>query len=630
MATGGYTGRILHVDVGTGAARREGLPRDWLRDYLGGGCANARLALDLIPQGTAPLSPANALIFGSGPFVGTLIPGAGKSNVTYRSPLTGLLGSSGGGHLGLLKMAGFDHLAVTGRSPGPVYLRIEDDHVRLRDASDLWGMDTYETAEALWDREGGDCMVMAIGPAGENLVAEAGIVVDKCTAYARGGSGAVMGSKNLKAIVIRGTGGISAADATRFSSVLRTAYEQFRAQPGLADWRRMGTLISLEGMAKLGLIPGRNYQGTAPDSAQAGFSVEAFLQDFKQGDVACMSCPVGCKHHIKPRVGRHAGDSMAIGCVNSVVQSLGSYCDIRGWEDVLSLARTCNRMGIDWYEFADMFALVAELQEKGLVSTQQTDGIDFQWGSAEAAARMLDKMVRRDGLGEAFAQGIRGVLQVLGPQFASHAVEVKGMGAMLDPRAVLSCDAFSQVVNPRGGHGSMVSFTMMGGAPDKMRGRTQKYAERIGAPPDAVARVAQGPAGYSVGRLTKWVEDFSFATDALGVCTFAMYQRFDMPLWAELYSTLTGLKITPAQILQGGERGLNAKRAFNAREGATRADDRPPAKFVREALHVQGSDRPPLGEAFFEGLVADYYDERGWSPEGTLPVSTMRELGITG
>ncbi|MBI5013945.1 MAG: hypothetical protein HZB55_00440 [Deltaproteobacteria bacterium] len=625
--SGGYTGQILHVDLSAGASRSEPLAPHLRQEFLGGGCINARLAGDLIPPGAAALSPDNALLFGSGPFVGTLIPGSGKSNVTYRSPLTGWLGSSGGGHLGMLKFAGYDHLVVKGRAERPSVLLIRDDRVELRDATHLWGKDTFETAEALWDEEGGDLMVMAIGPAGENLLANAGIVVDQCTAYARGGSGAVMGSKNLKAIAVRGTKGIAVSDPARFASLVDEAFGQFRAQPALDEWRRAGTLISLDVMTKLGVIPARNFRETASAEAKDDFSLDAFLRDFKQGDVACMGCPVGCKHYIRPKTGAHAGEGVTVGCMNSVVQSLGNYCGIRNWDDVVSLARTCNRMGIDWYDFADMYAFVAELQEKGLVGVDRTDGLDFRTGSGDTAARMLEKMIRREGLGEAFAQGLRGVVGRLG--FASSAVEVKGMGVMLDPRAVLSCDAFSQIVNPRGGHGSMVSFTMLGGDPEKMRARTRKFAEKNGFPPDATERVTQGPIGYNVARLTKWVEDFSYAMDGLGVCTFAMYQRIDTRVWVDLYRALTGLELTAADLLRAGERGLNAKRAFNLREGATRADDRAPPKFVDEALAVAGGVRPPLGKEAAEFLVDEYYDERGWSPEGPIRSEKRAELAVT-
>ncbi len=627
-AVGGYVGNILYVDLGTGQSRVEPLPPKYGHDFLGGGGINARLALDVIPKGADPLSAENALIFGSGPFVGTTVPGSGKSNVTYKSPLTGLLGSSGGGHMGTLKFAGYDHLVVQGKAAHPVYLRIRDDVVDILDASDLWGKDTFETTDTLWDRDGSDAMVMATGPAGENLLADANIIVDKCTVYARGGAGAVMGSKNLKAIAIQGTRSIGVADPKRFSKLIREAYKQFQDQPMLEEWRTRGTLISLEIMTKLGVVPARNFQEAATAASSEDFVLDTFLADYKAGDVACMGCLVGCKHYISPKSGPHAGESVTIGCVNSVFQSLAQYCGVRGWDEILRLARICNRMSIDWYSFANSYAMVAELQEKGLIGTEKTDGVRFEWGSADTIALMMDKMIRREGFGEALARGIRGVVERLGEEFAPYANEVKGMGVMLDPRAVLSCDAFSQVVNPKGGHGSMVSFTMLGGPPEKMQGRTRKYGERAGFPADAIERFCDDPLGYNVARLTKWVEDFSYAMDSLGLCSFAMYQRFDMGTWAGLYSALTGQEVSAADLLKGGERTMNAKRAFNLREGATRADDRPPAKFVDQALAVAGAERAPLGRETMERLVSEYYEERGWTPEGTIEAAKRQELGL--
>lgn len=341
-----------------------------------------------------------------------------------------------------------------------------------------------------------------------------------------------------------------------------------------------------------------------------------------------MGCPIGCKHYIKIKEGVHAGSTVAVGCANALVQTFGNYMAVRDWNDIIHLGRTCNRLGLDWYTVANMFALVAELQDKGLIGREKTDGLDFRWGSAETAARMIEKMARRDGLGDAFAHGIRGLVKHLGEEFAPYAAEVKGLGVMLDARSRLSCDAFSHFINPRGGHINVVSFTMFGGEPERLRTSTQRYGKRSGLPEDAIERVTQGPLGYNVARLTKWVEDYNYMMDFLGMCNFAMFQRFDLSMWADLYTALTGLEMTPAGLLRGSERGLNMRKAFNIREGATRSDDRAPARFLREPVKVGDEQRGPLTPEQVERLIDEYYEERGWDAEGMIKPEKLAQLGL--
>lgn len=625
---GGYAGKILLVDLNTGETAADSLPRESMAKYLGGGGMNAKLAYDLIPKGIEPLSPDNVLILGSGPFVGTLIPGSGKSNITCKSPLTDFLGSSGGGHLAMLKFAGYDNLVIRGRAGRPAYLRIYDDEVEVCDAAHLWGRDAFETADILWDEVGPDFVVMAIGPAGERLVLDSSIIVDKCTAYARTGVGAVMGSKNLKAVVIKGSRDIAVAEPDRFGERIDRVYDEFKSLSFIEDWRTQGTLISLTRMTEAGIIPSKNFQETAPMDTVSTFSLDVFLADLKEGDVACMGCPVGCKHYVRLKDGPYSGDTATIGCVNSLIQSFGNYCAIRSWSDIVHLGRHCNRMGLDWYSFAGMYAFVAELQEKGLIGTDATDGLAFPWGCTRTAERMMEKMVSREGLGDAFARGLRGVVSYLGEEFAPHAAEVKGLGVMLDPRSILSCDAFSQLINPRGGHESIVSFTMLGGEPEKLRTRTRKYGERFGFPEDVTDRVTQGSRGYNVARLTKWMEDASYMMDFLGVCSFAMFQLFDMNTWADLYTALTGFETGPSELLRGAERGLNLRKAFNTREGASRSDDRTPPKFLTQALKSRDEVLEPLTEEQVNRLIDEYYDERGWKSDGTIEPDKLRELDL--
>lgn len=628
-ALGGYAGNILYVDLNNRSAQKKPLPEDYVQKFTGGPAINSKLAYDLIRPGIGALSPENVLVFGSGPFVGTIIPGSAKSNIQGKSPLTGFLGSSGGGELGMLKFAGYDHMAVSGELEKPSYLRIRDEEVEFCDAAHLWGKNTWETTDSIWDELGEDYVVAAIGPAGENLVRDSSIIVNKSTAFARTGLGAVMGAKKLKAITLYGTKGIKVADPERFIELADKLIKDFMAPSFIKDWRTYGTLISLEQMLKVGMIPHKNFQDAAGEDMMEDFDLGVFREKIKEGDVACMSCPLGCKHFMRLKEGEHAGLSLSVSCLNSVIQSLGSYCSIRNWNKMIDLFGLCNQMGLDYYSFADMFAFVTELYQKGLINKAKTEGIEFQWGSAEAVREMIEKTVRRDGLGDVFAGGIKEVIKYFGEAFEDYAMHVKGLGVMLDPRAVFSTEAFSHFINPRGGHEDNLSFTMFPGSPERQRESAKRYSQRTQMPEDALDRVLEGPLGYNPGRLTKWLEDYNFFMESLGVCSFAMFQRFNVDVWTGLYSALTGIERTPAEFLKAAERGWNMKRAFNLREGAKRSDDHAPKRFMIEPLKVGTEIRQPLGVEQTEKLIDDYYDERGWDPvDGSIKQEKLRELDL--
>ncbi|GAB4270205.1 MAG: aldehyde ferredoxin oxidoreductase [Deferrisomatales bacterium] len=619
---GGYAGAILHVDLDREEAGTRPLPEAWVGPLRGGAAINAALAWEALPPGGDPYAPDNRVIFGLGPLVGTATPGAGKGNVTTRSPVQPFLGISGHGRFGMLKFAGYDHLVITGRARRPTLLRIEDDRVEFLPADDLWGRDVFDATDRVWAALGERFDVTCIGPAGENRVRDASLITNKYAAFARTGVGAVLGSKNLKGIAVFGSGGVAVADRQRFLRARRAIREQLLADRNLLEWRRFGTLISLEVFARLGLYAKKNFQEAYHEELLERFSPEGFLSRIKEGDVACQACPVGCKHHVAVRPEDGPPVRMAVSCMNAVMQSFGTFCAVESWEEVVRCAEVAARMGLDFMSTGGLIAFAMELREKGLLPDGAGGGPDIRWGNGEAVRRLIRQIAHREGLGDVLAQGLDEAARTFGAEAGPLAMHSKGLAVLYDPRVRLgSTEIFSQFTNVRG-YLSNVSVAMVERTPEQIR----KYCRRIGLPPEAVERIV-GEDGYNVGRLNKWTEDVTSALEILGVCLFPPFQRLPLELWAEACSATTGIETTPDDLVRAAENLWHLRRAWNLREGAGPEHDTCPERFFREGVAAGPRAFEPLDPAAFRALVEDYYDERGWDrTTGRPPKAVLEQL----
>lgn len=622
---GGYAGNILQIDLTSKSAVSHPLPPKLIADFLGGAGINSKLVWDLVKPGIDPLSPENAIVIGIGPYVGTAIPGTGKCNIAGKSPASGFYGSSGSGHLGMLKFTGHDHLIITGKADHPIYLKIFNDTVEFRDARHLWGKDVWEATDAIWREVGSDYVVACIGPAAENLVSSAAIVTNKYSTFARTGMGTVMGSKNLKGIALYGTRGITVADKDRFTRVLDNFYRQFIAHPNLKEWRRDGTLISLKPFAELDLYPYKNFQEVAPaDKVLKAFNMNTFLEKIKAGDVACMACPIGCKHFLRVKEGKYAGLTLSVSCVNSVIQGVGTFVGIEDWQELLRSAELCARLGLDFFNTGALISWAIELYKRGLLSKKDTGGLELEWGAAVAIQTLIQQIARREGLGDILADGFEKAARRLGGKAADYAVQIKGLGFVIDPRARLSTETYSQFTNVKG-QVSNVSITMLKRTPEQLK----KFAQKIRVPEKAYDKVLSGPEGFNAARLTKYAEDYTAAMESLGVCQFPLYQRFDISVWAELYSALTGIEAKPDDLLNAVDRAWDVRKAFNIREGASRKDDRPPPRLMYETLRIGNRVHQPIEPEQADRMLTEYYEERGWDPvEGSVKPERLKELGL--
>lgn len=592
--SGGYAGKILKIDLTEQSVSTESLPESLVARYLGGAGVNAALAYKLLKPEEDAFAPGNSLIFGAGPMVGTMVPGAGKCNLTSHSPIKKFMGISGHGLFGMLKYTGHDHLIITGRAPEPIYLEIENDKVVFRPAGHIWGRDVFEATDTIWEESGPDFHVSCIGPAGENRVRDAGVITNKYAAFARTGMGAVLGAKNLKGIALYGTRPVGVSDRLQFLKIVKKLFKGIHAHPNFLEWRKYGTLISLEIFARLGLYASQNYQSAFDESLLETFSLDGFTSEVKDGDIACLACPVGCKHRLRSGRGGASGNTLGVSCMNSVLQSFGNFCLVPGWSEVAKCAETAVRMGLDFMSLGNLVAFVMELGQRGLLDPSVSNDPDLQWGDGEAVRELTRKIAYREGIGDILADGLDEATRTLGPETEKYALHAKGLGVLYDPRVKLdSTEIFSQFTNIRG-YLSNVSVAMV----PRTRDQIQRYCTAIGIPPDAVRRITRG-SGYNVARLNKWTEDVTSVMELLGVCEFPIYQRLPFHLWSDLYTAVTGIEMTPAKLIEISENFWDLRRVLNLRQGADSTDDTCPERFFNESVAFGKRQVPPVDRKHF-------------------------------
>jgi aldehyde:ferredoxin oxidoreductase len=625
MGFHGYVGQILYVDLSTGKIRREKLSEVLIRNYIGNLGINTRLAYDLIQSGMDPFSPQNPIILGTGPLGGTAAPACGRSNANYKSPLTFLFGSANSGDsvAFMLKFAGYDHLVITGKAEGPVYVKIDDDDVDIVDAKPLWGKDVYETTDTLWE-EMGDYWVNCIGPAGENLVRFASSVTNKHSLYGRTGMGAVMGSKNLKAIVARGSKGITIADPKNFFKIADGLQGNIKASPATELWRDLGFVVAFPAYGSTGLFELHNYGKGFAELAQA-FSKEEYKRRVVKRAYACPGCPVGCKQVVEMKDGKYAGLNFKVAALGSQV-GYHNLAGVENWDEVVKCVELENRYGLDSNTLGGIVGFAVELYKRGIIGKKETGGEALDWG-AKTTLSLIEKIVHRDGIGDVLAEGIRTAVERFGPDAYRFAGHMKGMEMALGVRGRLSTENFGEFTNPRGGHlERSPSLTFVPRKPKVF----PPFSAGIGVPQERIEKVCDGPEGFNVSRLTKWVEDYNTVLASMGLChRTPVTQHFDLQSITDLYQAATGIEISPGELRQAGERIWNLQRAFNQREGADKKADMPPWRVLNESIKIGDKEYPPLGEDRANKLLEEYYEERGWNiKDGGLTREKLQELDL--
>lgn len=618
----GWAGKILEIDLSARTIVPKPLSREMAFDYLGQSGINARFLYDRTTRGMDPLEPSAPLIFGVGPLGGTMAPCSGRFTVTFKSPLTGIFGDSNcGGHWGPeLKMAGYDHIIITGRAEQPVYIWIDDDRVEIRDARHIWGKTTWET-DALIKQELADntVQVACIGPAGENKVRFAAIICNLARAAARCGPGAVMGSKNLKAVAVRGNRGVEVARPDVFRETVETAVKAILSDPLYEVASTFGT-TAITGLAQmLGFLPTKNFQQSTFDGAE-NLRGEVLLEKYLVKHKGCYNCPVSCSRYCRVDQG-HLAATRGEGPEYETISAMGSKCGNDNLEAVLHANMLCNQLGLDTISTGNTIAWAMECFEKNIITPALLDGRQLTWGDHKGMIEMIYKIASREGVGDLLADGAPAAARKIGGEgFVVHskgmdypAVDVRGAKGM----------ALSFAVSPRGG--------------DHLKGLPLYEVA-----PDIYARDIKEQLGIEItrdywlqyetkARLMIWHENWHCVVDSLGLCKLEGIAL--KPLLPEhfrdLLAAATGWDIGVKQLEQAGERIWNLERLFGVREGIRREDDMPPRRLLEEPISTGPARGKGLESDNYVRMLEEYYQLRGWDRNTGIPgENKLKELGL--
>ncbi len=604
----GYVGTLLWVDLASGKISTTVLDEATAQGYLGGSGLGAKLIYDRLKTIKDPLHPSNPLCLLPGLLCGTVVPGANRTVVCALSPATGAWGEAraGGAWAPMLKYAGYDGVIFTGKAKKPVYVWIENDQVEIRPAETLWGKGFYETDERLLQETHRDAIVAGIGPAGEKLSRMACVMFEGKYARSAGrtGMGAVMGAKNLKAVVVRGTGGVSVADP--MGLMKRAAAYGGKEKQRFKRNFELGTAGGVMGVEAVGDMPIHNFMGGRWTEKAERISGQTMFKKYGKHERSCLSCPSNCTLVVDipgTAVG-HAPEYETIG-------AFGSMCENDSIEIIGQCNELCNDYGLDTISAGNTIAFAMEAFEKGLLTVTDLGGIRLTWGNGEAMLALLHKIGRREGIGDILADGTRPAAQRLGKDFGDMVVEVKGVEIpMHDPRAYWSNAVNYAVANRGACHMEGVTFTVESGLPFPDLGYT--------APMDPY--ITDGKAQLAVK-----MHDLMVIYDGLGICKFYIVVSYGPTIMAEWLNYCTGWKVTPESLMRTAERIFNVKRLINVARGLSRKDDTLPKRLLSVP---QRDDIGPVDPQGMERMLTEYYRIRGWDEKGTPSRERLKALQL--
>jgi len=595
--------KALSIDLTTGEITELPIKGESIRRYLGGRGLGVEYLYRHLPENTDPLSPENILSLWTSPLMGTGAVSMVKLCGVTKSPQTGtILMSLMGGYFGPeLRFAGVDGLIFHGRSEKPVYLLVKDGIPELRPADDLWGLTTRETEEKITqDLQLKRIQVASIGPAGENLVAFASIM-HQGDAMGRGGIGAVMGSKNLKAIAVSGKQRPELAEPDRFQAAVKRIALEYQNSEALAIFGSTGTTQHVDGLNLKQMYPTRNFQSGRFEGYQQ-VNAEALYEKHVQKRLSCQGCPVRCRRVSTTQKGPYAGTTTE-GPEYETLWGFGGLCGNSSLDAVIKANDLCMEYGLDTISAAGVIAFGMECFEQGLISTEETEGIELKFGHPDAIIDLLPKIARKEGLGKILAEGSRRAAELIGGSAGEYAMQVKGMElAGYDPRNAKGM-ALGYATSPRGG----------------CHERGYLTAETVGFPPGVDRLAYEGK-----GELVKEAQDTVAVKDSLSFCVLSSAGT-SLDDLAELFSAATGIEASAGDLLEAGERINNLERLFNIREGFSRADDTLPRRFLKEPI-PDNQGNPQAVD--LERLLDLYYLARGWDQEGRPLSDTLERLGL--
>lgn len=594
----GYRGTILRVNLKTKTITKEKLDLDLAKKYIGGRGLGTKILMDEIDPKIDALSPENKLIIVAGPLSGTPTPTGGRYMVVTKSPLTGTVASSNsGGYWGAeLKHAGYDAIIVEEKSDTPVYINIEDENVEIRDASHLWGKVVSDTTDTLEKECAEKAKVLTIGPGGENLSKLAAIMNDKDRAAGRSGVGAVMGSKNLKAVTVKGNSKVEVFNPDKLKEVFSNSIKKIRENgvtgEGLPTY---GTAVLVNIINESGALPTNNFQESYFDKAEE-ISGETLAEKYLVKKEACYRCPIACGRYCK------VDDIEGGGPEYETIWAFGSDCGISDLGAIIKANHWCNEMGIDTISTGSTIAAAMELYQKGYIKDEELDGLSLEFGNSEAIIEWTKRMGRHEGLGAKLAEGSYRLGEMYGYPEVSMTVKKQEMPAY-DPRGIQG-QGLNYATSNRGGchvRGYMIS------------------PEILGLPQKLDRFELEGKALWA-----KIFQDLTASIDSLGLCLFTSF-ALGAEDYAELVNAVCGTEHTAQSILDAGERIWNIEKLFNLESGVAPSEDKLPKRLLEDPI----PEGPSKGWVHkLDELLPKYYEERGWDANGIPTKERLEKLDV--
>ncbi len=620
----GYAGKIARIHLGNGDLNIEPTAK-YARDWLGGPGIGIKILYDELRPWVTPYDPANKIVLSAGALMGTVAPGACKSSISTLGPMIGgwASGCSDSHTGGELKCSGYDAVVIEGKSREPVYLYIHDGEIEVREARHLWGKDTWETLDALREElDDQNLHAISIGPAGENLVRGACIIQDRHRAFGRCGSGAVMGSKNLKAIVARGTGSVKAADPARFMAAASKFRKMVRSAACIPGMQKYGTLSSLPGKQAICGISWKNFQ-------------EAYVPD----DVVDVINP--CATLDKYRVGRQSFPGCAVGCGNRVHLTDGPYAglktDVNQWEVfgaiqcklgvteptfMVKVSALSNQLGIDVDAVGGAIGWAMECYQRGIITEKDTGGLALRWGDGEVALKLTEMIGRREGFGDLLAEGCARAADLLGRDSGYYAIHMKGQDLYEPGRAALGWLLGATTSTRGGGHTTGTIIDARLGLSEE---NLQKGRDIFGVDNPVSHLEYEGRA-----KMVTYMEAMHRTANCMGICHFNTihwdFQMMDLPHVAELYSAATGWETTAQDLRHLTMRQLNLEKAFNLRHtNFDRKDDMPTPREMEEPITTGPQAGWKMDKDKYNQMLDEYYELHDWNKKTSYPTRKALE-----
>lgn len=591
------------------------------RDFLGGLGVNTKLLYDLIPVGADPLGPDNILIFGAGTFVGTLLPTAARTELTAKSPLSGRFGTSNSGGLwgAALKFAGYSHIVLKGKSTAPVYLIIDNDQIKIEDATHLWGLNTHETVDWFRREKGKDFQIASIGPAGEKLVRFASVQNNCHGAWGRTGMGAVMGSKNLKAIAVRGTGEIRVADRRSYAKIMTEAFKKVINHESFGYTRRYGSMVVGDPYNKIGALPGHNFtSGSFSDWVETR-GRKVFEKNCKEKDLACFSCPIACTHWTKVKDGEYRGYEYKGLEVSSLLE-FGAKLGIKENAEMLKCTEICNLYGMDLISASGVIAFAIEANQNGLLGKSGRE-VPAEWGNYQGILELLKSIGERRGIGALLAEGIKRAAGNI-PGSEPYAMQIKGVEMPVrDPRGKWDVWMLGYLTNTRCGDHLRTRSPV-----DNVLGEViNPFEEKIAVPLELISKLdmpedlkkeifGDPPSKVDIPGMAKYAEDLITIINSTGLCIRPpVHRTLGAGFYARALTALTGHPYTAQEVMDVSARIWDLQHQFNLREGEEIGEYVFPDRFYNEPLPVQSGIKQPLQREVIDEVLRRYFAARGWT-----------------